>query len=462
MSCSHKRPPGPRTLNPLGSLLTFRRDPLAYLTGLTRQYGDMVRFSLCTRSVYFFNHPDYLKHILQEKSANYDKDMYAYWFLSLVTGNGLVSNVGGSSWLRQRRLIQPAFHKRVVAEFGSLMLAETLAMLEGWETCVSVGRPISIEDEMEKLALRIVSKAIFCNDFARQSHTIIRCAREGNQFLGKYTRLPFPPLCVPTARNRRFHSVLRDIDALIYDFIQQYRERPRRERPREEEDYNLLAMLLNAVDAETGERMSDLQIRDEVITFLFAGYETSAKTLTWMWYLLSQHPRVEARLQHELQEVLGGRLPTVEDLFRLPYARMVIDETLRLYPPVWLLGRNTVQDDTVDGYYVPAKTSIIFSPYIIQRHPAFWEEPESFCPERFAPERRGDLSNYAYLPFLNGPRLCIGQSFALQEMLIILALVAQRYRLIPAPGQHVEILPLVSLGMREELLMHGFKIDTIC
>lgn len=442
-------PPGPRMVQALGCTLAFQRDPLNFLTTLTRRYGDLAQFPLLTRPVYFLNRPEHLKYILQERHQNYDRDIPLVDLARIIVGDGLSTNKDQVSWQKQRRLVQPAFHKRSVNAFSALMLAEIATMLERWDRLD--GRPIDIAREMEEVAVQIASKTIFRQDFSEQAQAFMHSFRQAHQILGEHLRFPFPPLSLPTPRHQQFQVALQQMNEIVYNLIRQHRQR-------EGDTNDLLSMLLNAVDEETGEGMSDQQIRDEVITFLAAGFETTAGTLAWMWYLLSQHPEVVVRLREELRATAGDGPPTLEDIPRLTYARMIIDETLRLYPPVWLLMRNAVGDDQIGGYEVPAKTWLFYSPYILHRHPAFWQEPERFDPERFAPERQADLPRGAYIPFGLGPHFCIGQGFALQEMVLMLARIARNYTLTLVPGHQVEPLLLITLHMRRGLLMRVQRV----
>ncbi len=264
--------------------------------------------------------------------------------------------------------------------------------------------------------------------------------------VGDYVFHPFPPLSVPTPRNLRMQRTIHTLDQLVYRMIAE-------RRSRETERDDLLSMLLSAQDEETGQGMNDRQVRDEVMTLLLAGHETTANTLTWTWYLLSQSPEVERRLHAELNEVLDGRVPTVADLPELKYTRMVIEEALRLYPPTPLLSRKAIAGDEVQGYPIAANSMIMISPYAVHRHPALWEEPERFDPERFTPERAAARSAYAYFPFGGGPRICIGNNFAMMEAQLILSTVAQRYQLRLIPGHPVEPQMVVTLRPRYGLPM---------
>ncbi|MDP3767798.1 MAG: cytochrome P450, partial [Dehalococcoidia bacterium] len=250
----------------------------------------------------------------------------------------------------------------------------------------------------------------------------------------------------PTPTNLRFRRAMRTLDDIVYGMIE-----ARRNNGADKDD--LLSMLLEARDEETGEGMSDKQLRDEVFTMFTAGHETTAAALAWTWYLLSQHPEAEGRLHNELGSVLSGRTPGLDDLQRLPYTRMVIEETLRLYPPVWSIGRMALREDTVLGYRIPAKGQVLLSSYVTHRHPEFWDEPERFDPERFAPERAASRPRYAYFPFGGGPRQCIGNEFAMMEAQLALATLAQRYRLRLVPGQVVEPEPAVTLRPRHGVMV---------
>src|SRR5258707_3735020 len=266
------------------------------------------------------------------------------------------------------------------------------------------------------------------------------------ELFGDYVFRPFPPLGIPTPRNRRMQLAIRALDQMVYRMIAE-------RRMLQTDTGDLLSMLLLAEDEETGQGMNDRQVRDEILTLLLAGHETTANTLTWTWYLLSEYPEVERRLHAELNEVLGGRVPTVEDLPDLKYTRMVLEEALRLYPPAPLLSRKAIAADELQGYPIAANSMIMISPYATHRHPAFWEEPERFDPERFTPERSAARPAYAYFPFGGGPRICIGNHFAMMEAQLILSTVAQRYQLRLIPGHPVEPQMVVTLRPRYGLPM---------
>ncbi len=441
----YRTAPGPHGHFLIGSTSDIQRDPLRFGLAMARQYGDIVRIRLLFWPAYLVNHPDGIRHVLQENQRNYNKDLYPYKVLKPLLGRGLVTN-DGKSWLHQRHLMQPAFHRKRLATFGMLMTSTTVTMLDQWQDFAKRDQPLDVAAEMLRLTLRIVSKALFNIDLSNEMHIFDQVVTTVNKLLSDYIYAPFPPLNVPTPRNRRLQAASRTFDQLVYGIITQRRQL-------NTDTGDLLSMLLSARDEETWQQMNDQQVRDEVITLLIAGHETVSTALTWTWYLLSQHPEVEHRLHAELDEVLGGQMPAVAHLAKLSYTRMVLEEALRLYPPAWIFGRKAIADDEIGGYFIPANSMIVLSPYMTHRHPAFWEDPEVFDPGRFIPERSAGRPHYAYFPFGGGPRVCIGNNFALMEMQLILATVAQRYRLHLVPGHPVEPEALLSLRPRYGLLM---------
>ena len=326
-----RKPPGPRSLSPLGSADTLGRDPMDLALGLWHHYGDVVRFRVLFWPAYALYHPDHVKHVLQEKHRNYDKQSPMMKAISAraLFGNGLFTN-DGDSWLHQQRLMQPFFHHQRLADFGRLMSEATVAMLERWQRTALDGTPLDIPLEMMRVTQRIVGLALFSLDLSNEVDTVGRTFTEIGPSLSKYALFPFPPLWVPTPGNRRVQAGLNTLNNVVDAIIKE-----RRNQLIDTQAGDLLGMLLSARDEETGEGMSDQQVRDEVWTLLLAGHETTATALIWTWYLLSQHPEVERRLHTELDTVLAGRLPTVSDLDALPYTRMVIQEALRLYPPLF-------------------------------------------------------------------------------------------------------------------------------
>ena len=442
-----KGPPGPRTLSPLGSASALGRDPMRFALEMWHRYGDVVRFRFLFWPAYVLYHPDQVKWVLQEHYRNYYKNFPNMKAAREIFGNGLFTN-DGASWLRQRRLMQPAFHRQRLAGFGRLMTEATDAMLERWQRTSPGEVPLDIQIEMMRLTLRIAGLALFSHDLTNEVDRIGHTFTTLGPLISKYATLPFPPLRVPTPRNRRLLAGLGTLNTVVYAIIEE-----RRKQPADTDAADLLGMLLSARDEETGEGMSDQQVRDEMLTLLLAGHETTATALTWTWYLLAQHPEVERRLHTELETVLAGREPSVEDLDALPYTRMVIQEALRLYPPAFGFTRFAVTEDEMGGYPIAANSVIFLSAYCTHRHPPCWEKPEVFDPERFTPERSAGRPRFAYFPFGGGPRQCIGNAFAMMEAQLVLATVAQRYALRLVPGHPVELQVLPTLLPRHGLPM---------
>ncbi|HEX9037451.1 MAG TPA: cytochrome P450 [Ktedonobacterales bacterium] len=437
-------PKAPTSSLILGGAGDFQRDTLGMLERLAA-LGDVVRFRFVIWPSYFVNHPDYIKHVLQENYHNYNKDGPSTTALKSVVGVSLFTD-DGDSWLRRRRLAQPAFHRQRIAALGALMTSEAEAMLSRWDARPADAGPVDVAGEMMGLTLRIVGLALFGADMSDEVNTV---GASFTTILDFLTRASFRPYLLmrgyPARGKRAFHAARAELDRLVYDII------ARRRREGGERD-DLLSLLLNARDADSGESMNDQQLRNEVISLLLAGHETTAVALTWIWSLLSRQPEAEARLHGEVA-ALGGRGADVSDLPRLPYTRMVIEEVMRLYPPAWAILRNAVGPDQIGPYTVPAGTAVLISPYSIQRHPDYWERPNEFDPERFAPEREASRPRFAYLPFGGGPRQCIGNTFALTEAHIILATVAQRYRLCLDPDREAQASPLITLRPESGLRM---------
>lgn len=327
------------------------------------------------------------------------------------------------------------------------MTEAAASMLERWRAPAAAGQPVDLMAEMSALTLSVVGRALFSMDLTGDAAEVGRAMLIALEHLTHQMThfLPMPPI-VPTPRNLRFRRARRELDRVVFGIIDQ-----RRHAGTDAGD--LLSMLLLARDAETGEGMSDRQLRDEVMTFILAGHETTAVTLAWVWHLLSMHPRVEERLRAEVTEVLGSRTPTMKDLADLAFTKRVVEETMRLFPAVPALSRQTIAADEIGGYQIPANTVLFMSPYVTQRLPGLWEEPEKFDPDRFTVERSAGRPRFAYFPFGGGPRLCIGNEFAMMEAQLILAMVVQRYRLLAVPGHVVEPEVRVTLRPRTGVMM---------
>jgi len=414
------RAPGPSNANPFAFFAEFRRDPLGYIEKLQREHGDVVGLGWGPVRNFLIFHPADIKRVLQDNNQNYVKGAIIAR-TKIVIGEGLFTSEG-DFWRRQRRLAQPAFHRKRIAAFVDTMADATANMLQRWDGLARDGGTFDAAVEMNRVTLAVVGRTLFGVDLDDEAAAVGPALGDVLGFVNERATTYIPlPMWVPTARHRRFLASRRVLDDLVYAII-----RKRREHATSGDD--LLGMMMDARDADTGEGMSDRQLRDEVMTFVLAGHETTAVTLAWTFYLLGRNPDVEAKLRDEIERTLGGRPPTIDDMPALPYTRMVIEEAMRLYPPVSGIGRQTIEPDVLGGYVIPKNTLVSISVWVAHRHPEFWDDPLRFDPERFTPERVAKRPRFAYLPFSGGPRLCIGYEFALVEAQLILAMVLQRHR----------------------------------
>ncbi|HEU5381333.1 MAG TPA: cytochrome P450 [Ktedonobacteraceae bacterium] len=441
-SLSPKSVPGPQDSFFSGHLREMQRDQLGFMLRLRERFGDLVRFRVFgSVFLYVCFDPQGIDHILRINTQNYHKGSSLQRLTSLLGRENLFLQEG-ASWLRERRLAQPAFHRQRIAGLTSMMTASVLALLERWQVYEQHQQVFDLSAEMMRLTLQIVAKALFSVDVGVEASAVGHAFTTALEHLNHDLNALVPlPLWIPTASNRQYTRALKMLNTVVARII---RER----RGSQEDRGDLLSMFLLARDEETGESMNDQQLRDEVMTMVFAGHETTANALTWTWYMLAQHPQVEQRLQDELSLVLGGRVPTIEDLARLPYTRMILDEALRLYPPAPGVIRHALNDDEMAGYHIPKGSEIAMYQYVTHRHPGLWEQPERFDPERFLPERSAGRPRFAYFPFGGGPRLCIGNTFALTEAQLILATLAQTYKVRIVPEYPVIPEPLVTLRPR--------------
>ena len=431
--------PGPKGLPLVGSLGAFRaQGPLDFWFRLWQDYGDVARAQIGPQTLLQFVRPEHIHHILVKNKDNYIKGL-SHDALRVPLGNGILT-AEGELWRRQRRLMSPTYTPRAVVRFAGIMLDATSRMLARWRE-IPAGTPIAINLEMMRLAMSVISRSIFTvdigEDFTEAGQALTQILDFASQ---RSVSLLTLPLSVPTPGNQRLNRALTTIDQFLYGIIADRRQ----QAPGDD----LLSLLLEMRDEETGEGMSEKQLRDEVLITFFAGHETTAQLLTWAWYLFSQYPEVEERFHAELEEKLGGRAPGADDLEELTYTRMIVDEILRLYSPVALMARDALEGDEVGGYQVPAGSIVTLSPYVTHRHPDFWERPLDFNPDHFAPEQVETRPRYAYYPFGAGPRICLGKHFALLEGMLVLAEVGQRYRPTLVPGQ--EIKPRWSGTLRPE------------
>lgn len=427
-------PPGPPPAFPGRRLLAFRRDPIGFLQGLADAHGDLVFYRTGPRHVLLVNEPELIKEVLVTQHRNFIKSMVLQRSRAIL-GDGLLTSEG-EQHLRQRRLVAPAFHRQRIAAYGSAMVADADRARQRW----SDGATVDMHTEMMRLTLAVVGKTLFGTDVEGEADEIGQALNDLLQ-LFDLLFLPFSALLerLPIPATRRRQRALARIDATIYRMIDERRRDPR-------DNGDLLSMLVAAQDEEgDGRGMSDSQVRDEAITMFLAGHETTANALTWTWYLLARNPAAEAELHAELDRVLAGRLPALEDLPALRYTEMVLRESMRLLPPAWAVGREALAPFELGGYAIPARTVVVASQFITHRDPRWYPEPERFDPLRWTPEAQAVRPKFAYFPFGGGPRICVGESFAWMEGILLLATLAQRWRCRLAPGARVELLPLITL-----------------
>jgi cytochrome P450 len=406
-------------------------DPLALYTRAQRTQGDVVRLrGIPGINWYLITHPSGVEHVLKTRGKNYRKPDRFNTPVRLLAGNGILASEG-ETWLQNRRLMQPAFHRQRLAGLVAQMAEAADEAAERWDRVAAAGGAVDALAEMQRLTLRVVGTTLFSHDLSGDADALGNAIPEALNYVGRRLALPFGlPTWLPTAENRRFAAardvVHRTVDAMIAE-----RRRTGAERP------DLLQMLLDAQDAETGARMDDLQVRHEALTLMLAGHETTAASLSWAWYLLARHPHAVAGMREELDDVLGGRTPGVEDLPRLPYTRAVFEETMRLYPAAWGQPRESIEEDEIGGYRIPARSIVMVCQWVTHRRPDLWERPDDFVPERFVGAGPGSFVPFAYYPFGGGARQCIGSQFAIMEAQVILATLVQRFDVELASGQDV-------------------------
>ena len=433
------RPPGPKPHFIIGNMPLASRNPLAVFSAWAKEFGDIFYYRAGWIHVYFLNHPDLIEAVLVRNYQNFMKDHVirkSRWFF----GDGLLTSEG-DFWLRQRRLSQPAFHRERIASYANIMTDYAEQAVASWRD----GETRDIHQEMMQLTLQIVVRALF----NVEAEAIGKISSAMNVLMRNSTgiRLLLPPVFrhLPTPAMIEFRRAVRQLDETVYRIIS-------KRRASGDDSGDLLSMLMQAQD-EDGTRMSDKQLRDEVLTFLLAGHETTAIALSWTWHLLAQHPEVEQKLHWNLDRELSGRAPAFDDLPKLGYAERVIKEVMRLYPPAWSLARTVIKEFEIGGYRIPAGANVVMSQWIMHRDPRYFPHPDKFDPDRWLPDKSQKLPKFAYFPFGGGPRQCIGASFAMMEATLLLATIAQRFRFRAVPEHPVT--PVPSFTLRPK---HGIRM----
>jgi cytochrome P450 len=445
MTSSHKLAPGPRGHFLIGNLLAFRRDVLGLLLEGRREFGDVVRFRLGPMLIHLACHPDHIKQVLVTNQHCYNKDTRSSAKIAGITGAGLLTN-NGDAWLRQRRLMQPVFNAQRLLAYTDLIVQATDRMLDGWQARAAAGQAIDVASEMMRLTCTIIARVLLGADVSsvidevERSTTIVMA-----QTWRRLEHILDVPAWLPTPGNLRFRRAKRRLNEIVSRLIAERRDGPAKE--------DLLALLWKARDEATGGGMSETQLHNETITLLLAGHETTANALTWTWYLLARNPHWRQLAYDEVSGLLGQRAVSADELPRLDLVARTFQEAMRLYPPIWIMERRVLENDTIGGYHIPAGSALEISSYVTHRHPEFWENPDDFDPDRFTPQRSANRPQYAYLPFGTGQRLCIGSHLAMLEARVILSRVLQRFRLELVANKIAEPMPGITLRLRHGLLM---------
>ena len=426
-----KIPPGPKGQFPLGNTLQYMGDSLGFLTRTARDHGDVVRIRLGLSTYYVLNHPALVEEALRSHASDVIKDRMTRMIIPIL-GQGLVTSEG-AFWRRQRKLAMPAFQRGAIERYGAVMVEHALKLRESWRA----DQPRDIHEDMMALTLGIVAKTLFDAEVGAESRDVGRCIEVMMDYYLNPMKFFKVREWLPTRENREFKAAVARLDAILYGII-------RRRRAGGEDPGDLLSHLLAAQDDE-GAGMTDRQLRDECVTLFLAGHETTALTLTFTFHLLAHNPEVEGKLRQELDEVLEGRPPTAGDVPRLRYAEWVIKESMRLYPPAWAIGREAIEDFEIGGYPVKKGTQLLISQWVLHRDPRWFDDPEAFRPERWDNDLARRLPKGAYIPFGDGPRVCIGNHFAMMEAILLLATLAQRHRLEAAPGEELKLSASITL-----------------
>ncbi len=446
---SRVRPPGPPPWAALGLLAQMARNRLDVMREVSTRYGDAVRLPLGPKTLYFFNHPDHAKHVLAENPGNYHKGI-GLVHARRTLGDGLLTSEG-ELWHKQRKVIQPVFQAKRIALQADAIAQEAERMAVRLERAVGAG-PVDVRHEMTELTLGVLGRTLLDTDLGEYAGIGEAFEAVQDQAIFEMMSLSTVPTWVPLPRQIRFRRARAQLQEVVDRMVTHRRGQPGGTSGRDD----VVSRLIESTSLESDPAVARQRMRDELVTLLLAGHETTASTLTWAFYLLDRHHEVWERLHTEAVETLGDRLPRYEDLHQLRYTSMIVDEVMRLYPPVWLLPRIAQGDDVVGGFHVPAGADLVLCPYTLHRHPEFWPQPDRFDPDRFHPDRPVDRPRYAFIPFGAGPRFCVGNNLGVMEAVFVLACVARRLRLTVVPGHRVVPEPMLTLRIRGGLPMRVY------
>lgn len=426
--------------------LVFAKGPLPFMLRQWKELGDFYDVNFPQIPFLVLSHPDYVKHVLVTNHRNYKK-AFSYNFLGYTLGKGLVTNEG-DSWLKQRRTAQPAFHRQRLASLVDLMWDDTQDLIDHWKYHALTHQPVRLVEDMMQTTSSIVAHALLGTDLNNLSEKFVHLMTIVNNVTTQKLINPLrSPMWLPTPNNQSLNHAIRELDEMIFNIIAQRRKKTHHH-------HDLLAMLMEAKDVESGDQMNDQQLRDEVVTLMMAGTETSANALSWAITLLIQHPKVVNRLRDEADQVLSAGKLTHESLRQLVYTEQVLQEAMRIYPPAWVVAREALQNDEVGGFPIPQGSQVYMLPFIVHRHPALWDKPNVFDPGRFSAELSQGRHKFAHFPFGGGPRYCIGNSFAMMEMQVILSLLVYTFDFSPATTLPVPLDPLLTLRPKNEIWLH--------
>lgn len=436
------RPPISATPNLVRRMM---RDRLEVMDWVVAEYGDAVRLPLGPKIMHVFNHPDHARYVLADNAANYRKGM-GLVHARRVLGDGLLTSEG-DLWRKQRKTIQPVFQARRLARHLDTIVEEAQKLVAGLRTHVGQG-PVDVREEMTSLALGVLGRTLIDADLSEYDRIGPAIDAMQSQAVFEMMTLNSVPIWAPLPRQRRFHQGRKDLQEIV-DRLAAHRAA----NPSEDGD-DVISRLIESFKDEPDKQVVSTRMREELVTLLLAGHETTASTLSWALYLTDQQPEIWERLHEEAVEAFGGGEPlTYQDLYKFKYTHMVLEETMRLFPPVWILPRISLEEDEVGGYYVPAGADVLICPYLLHRHPGFWDQPTKFDPERFDPDKAGGRNRYAYIPFGAGPRFCVGNNLGMMEATIVLATIARELRLKKVPGYKVRGEPMLALRIKDGLPM---------
>lgn len=441
----------------LAGLSAMRNDQVGFLKRTVAAHGDIFKMRLGGLPVVMVSHPDYVDHVLSRNHENYDKENFLFRAAREIINDGIVANRGGEEWWQHRRILNPAFRRPNIQKFVTHMTDLTGEMLDEWEARSDSSSVVNVSSDADRLALKIVLRSLFGDASEESVRNFGDAFLDVNTISGNYFRFPFPPLSWRTPSRNRMRRRVKEMDDFISEILARRAAADSQAGDHAgegatEPEGDLFDLMRSSTDEQTGSRLTEEELRNEVLSMIIGGFETSSTSIGWLYHQLADHPEIQRRVQDEVDQVLSGRVPTFADLPKLTYTRMVVDEALRLFAPAWQTMRRALDDDVIGGHRIPANTDVYINFFILHRHPEFWSEPERFDPERFTPEAVAARPRHAYQPFASGPRHCIGKHFGLSELLVATAMVAQRYHVEHPPVRTpVEMDPLLMLSPKDSI-----------